>query len=187
MYGYRKKSLRPSGRRPQPDWRHLARRHPLVAVLGLIAVLLAVSWVQKQLPGSQAAGRPRLVDGDSFFLGQDEVRLVGIDAPEGRQTCRRGPATWPCGEAARQELARLIGGRPIQCQSHERDQHGRLLATCSVDGGDLNSAMVASGLAVAYGNYRREEAEARAAKRGLWSGEFEQPRDWRRANSHGRD
>lgn len=128
-----------------------------------------------------------MVDGDSFFLGSDEVRLVGIDAPEGRQTCTRGSTTWPCGEDARRKLAQLIGGRPITCKANERDQHHRMLAICSVDGRELNREMVAAGMAVAYGNYEREEAAARAAKSGLWSGEFERPRQWRRDQGRGRD
>ena len=39
--------------------------------------------------------------------------------------------------------------------------------------------MVAAGWAVAYGDYRAEEAAARAARRGLWCTEFVAPEDWR--------
>jgi endonuclease YncB( thermonuclease family) len=45
--------------------------------------------------------------------------------------------------------------------------------------------MVASGMAVAYGGYNREEAEARAQKRGLWGSDFKLPRDWRRERGIG--
>ena len=34
-----------------------------------------------------AQAHVRVVDGDSLFLGNKEVRLSGIDAPEYKQTC----------------------------------------------------------------------------------------------------
>lgn len=124
-------------------------------------------------------GAARAIDGDSLYVGRDEVRMKGIDAPEGRQTCTRDGREWACGDAARDELRRLIGKNVVECRADERDKHGRLLATCSAAGRNLNAAMVASGMAVSYGSYRREEAEAKAARRGLWGSEFQRPRDWR--------
>lgn len=129
------------------------------------------------------AGRP--VDGDSLFVNSNEVRLKGIDAPEGRQTCTRDGADWACGDAARDELRRLIGKSVVTCQVLERDQHGRMLSICKAGGQDLNGAMVASGLAVSYGGYHAEEAAAKRARRGLWAGEFTMPRDWRREHGVG--
>jgi endonuclease YncB( thermonuclease family) len=133
--------------------------------------------------GGAVEGRPRLVDGDSFFIGQTEVRMQGIDAPEGRQNCQREGRDWPCGEEARRTLARLIGSQPVSCRVTERDQHGRLLAYCSSGGRDLNQQMVALGYAVAFGNYEAEERAAKAAKKGMWSGQFQRPRDWRREHN----
>jgi len=131
-------------------------------------------------------GRPKLVDGDSFHIGGTEVRMLGIDAPEGRQTCERQGRTWDCGEEARRQLAQMIGGRPISCRVSEPDQHGRLLGTCSVGGRNLNSDMVSAGFAVAFGaRYAREEREARGAKRGMWAGNFQKPQDWRHAHGIG--
>jgi endonuclease YncB( thermonuclease family) len=165
-----------------------------VVLGGLIVLLAVLQWFQEParhsgqpVPTDGVKGRPQLVDGDSFHLAGEEVRLVGIDAPEGPQTCTRGGATWPCGEESRRHLQRLIAGRTVECVAPERDQHGRLLARCTAGEHDLNREMVASGLAVAYGDYQREETGARAAKRGLWSGEFERPRDWRRNQGSRRD
>ncbi|MCB1484044.1 MAG: thermonuclease family protein, partial [Hyphomicrobiaceae bacterium] len=45
-------------------------------------------------------GAARVIDGDSLYVGQNEVRLKGIDAPEGRQTCLRDGRDWDCGNAA---------------------------------------------------------------------------------------
>ncbi len=128
---------------------------------------------------AELRGAARTVDGDSMFVGRDEVRLKGIDAPEGRQTCTRDGRPWACGDAARDELRRLIGNAPVLCRGVERDVHGRVLAYCTAGGRDLNAGMVASGMALAYGGYNREEAQARSAKRGLWASQFEAPRDWR--------
>lgn len=63
----------------------------------------------------------------------------------------------------------------------DRDQYGRIVAVCSLpqpDGSslDLNDWMVRQGNAVAYTRFSDEyaaaEEEARAARHGLWQGEF---------------
>ncbi len=171
----------------QSKWRRLGWRERWIGLAGLIFLLLALQWLQQHVPrqggpvpAEPVRGHPRLVDGDSFFMGADEVRLVGIDAPEGRQTCTREGRSWPCGEEARRQLSRLIAGRAIVCRAVERDQHGRLLGVCSAGEQELNREMVESGLALAYGKYEKEQAAARSARRGLWSGEFQRPREWRR-------
>lgn len=167
-----------------------------------VAIMMVVAAVMGQFGGGRygtgtgsgsgrggeagpAEGAARLVDGDSFFVGGREVRLKGIDAPEGRQTCTRDGRDWPCGEESRRTLARLIGGRNVACNSIETDQHGRLLGTCSAGTTELNREMVREGFAVAYGGFEAEEREARAARRGLWAGQFQKPRDWRRDHGIG--
>ncbi|MGL4395693.1 MAG: thermonuclease family protein [Hyphomicrobium sp.] len=157
-------------------------------IAGLIVAVIAALLGQNQsgrqreaqgpLPG-EIRGAGRAIDGDSLRVGTHEVRLQGIDAPEGRQTCKRDGADWPCGDAARDELRRLIGSDVVTCRVTERDKHGRFLSYCSSGNRDINGGMVASGFAVAYGGYTREQADAKARRRGLWSGEFQQPRDWR--------
>jgi len=54
-----------------------------------------------------------------------------------------------------------------------------LLVDCRVRGIDVNAAMVRDGYALSFGGFAREEAEAKAAYRGLWAGEFERPGTWR--------
>lgn len=150
----------------------------MLQVVGLAVLAAGIDWFLRG--GGKLEGHPSVIDGDSLSFSSGEVRLKGIDAPEGRQTCTRGGREWPCGEDARRELQRLIGSMAVTCRSVERDQHDRHLALCSAGGRDLNAAMVRSGYAVVYGrDYRSEETEARNAHRGLWSGEFERPREWR--------
>lgn len=171
------------------------RRFPRARwVLAVVLVALAAVFGRSDIeysgkmtpvPGAPITGFAKVIDGDSLRLSNEEIRLVGIDAPEGRQTCERNGQTWDCGEEARRELKRLIAGMKVTCQSHERDQHGRLLAVCSVGARALNAAMVERGYALAYGDYQREERLAKAAGRGLWSGIFQRPRDWRRQHGIG--
>ncbi|MFT3730965.1 MAG: thermonuclease family protein [Hyphomicrobium sp.] len=124
-------------------------------------------------------GRADPIDGDSLWVGDDEVRLKGIDAPEWKQDCRRDGLSWRCGMAARETLVGLIGSNDVTCAISERDVYGRMLGRCTAGDRNLNAEMVASGMAVAYGSYWNEQGKARAARKGLWSGEFEEPRAWR--------
>jgi endonuclease YncB( thermonuclease family) len=130
------------------------------------------------------AGRPKIIDGDSFEIGAVGVRLFGVDAPEGRQSCTRSGRNWPCGEAAAAQLRRLVGSRDVICEQRDVDAYGRIVAVCRVGPTDLGAAMVSAGFAVAYERYSDdyvdEERDARAARRGVWAGEFTPPEQYRR-------
>lgn len=132
-----------------------------------------------------AAPATRVIDGDTFTLGSERVRLWGIDAPEGRQVCQDAVGHgFSCGDVARERLIALIGGRSVDCRQRSRDGYGRMVAQCSVAGRDLGEAMVRAGWAVEYrqfsqGAYAAAERDARTAKRGLWAGTFEPPDHWR--------
>ena len=140
------------------------------AILAILAALIGQNELSPSKDHGPASagvtGVGRAIDGDSLHVGNSEVRLKGIDAPEGRQTCTRGGAPWDCGNAARDELRRLIGKDMVTCQVLEKDKHARLMARCSAGGRDMNSSMVASGLAVSYGGYLREEGDAKIKKEG---------------------
>ena len=154
-----------------------------IATILIFAALAVLASRLDRAATLHAEGRPTVNDGDTITLGGERIRLKGIDAPEYRQTCRRDGREWPCGRRAREALGDMVGGRGITCAGWERDRYGRLLAVCHAGEADINRRMVEEGWAVAYGNYGDAEAAARRAGRGLWAGEFERPRDWRR--SHG--
>jgi endonuclease YncB( thermonuclease family) len=62
------------------------------------------------------------------------------------------------------------------------DLYGRIVALCMANGDDLSAEMVRSGYALADGRdrrYLREERSARIAGKGLWSGSFQTPWEWR--------
>jgi endonuclease YncB( thermonuclease family) len=125
------------------------------------------------------AGGAKAIDGDSLWVGGQEIRLKGIDAPELKQTCERQGSPWNCGKDARDALIRAIGSNRVTCAIGDRDVYGRMLGRCGAGGKDLNALMVSSGMAVAYGGYWNEQTSARSGKRGVWAGKFEEPRDWR--------
>jgi endonuclease YncB( thermonuclease family) len=75
-----------------------------------------------------------------------------------------------------------LRGRVVQCIGDERDAHGRLLAICRSQGQEVNRWLVEQGWAVSYHDYPAAERAARTAKRGIWSGSFVRPHDWREEN-----
>lgn len=154
------------------------RRGVVFAIVVLAAVALLADWLESPLPAVAGAGRAS--DGDSFRLGSDRVRLLGLDAPELAQHCAAADgARWPCGRVARDRMAVLLASGPISCQPEGRDRYDRLLARCSVNGQDIGATLVTEGLAIAADDYWKLEASARAARRGIWVGGFDTPADWR--------
>lgn len=166
-----------------PDSRHIP--HILAAL-----VIAATCSPAESANGDVHTGRVEIVDGDTVIVAgaAARIRLYGIDAPEGRQRCRDADgALYLCGTRSADNLQRLVGrnGR-LSCVEEDRDRYGRIVAECfRPDGVSVNAAMVAEGWAVEYsrysdGRYRDVEREARRAGRGLWSGQFTPPADWRR-------
>ena len=139
-------------------------------------------------------GVAKVIDGDTIEIAGNRLRLHGIDAPEGRQRCRRKAdgTSWAVGRAAARALRGMIAGGRVCCSvRRERDQYGRVVGTCYTNGADLNRRMVSQGYALAYRHYSRryvrDEQSARAAGAGIHSCEYESPRDWRRRNSRRRN
>ena len=137
-----------------------------------------------------------VVDGDTIKVPEyGPIRLAGIDAPENGQPAydARGRSI-DAGEAATQALVERVmmrqreGFRPvIEGDPHNRGKYGRIIAGFSMkhpDGRteDMCAWMVRAGYAVAeYGEqYRHLEHIAQKEGRGLWSGQWQRPREWRR-------
>jgi endonuclease YncB( thermonuclease family) len=128
----------------------------------------------------------RVVDGDSLWLTPAagppvELRLLGIDAPEG---CQAG------GPEARRALEDMVLRRTVSVRSEGRDDFGRTLGTVMLDGVNVNQRMVEEGQAWSYrfkwdqGPYVKQERMAQALQRGVFaSAGAVMPRDFRR--SHG--
>lgn len=129
------------------------------------------------------SGIGRAKDGDSLMVGQTEVRLFGVDAPEFDQTCTRAGQTWACGAEAADRLSHLVTGQDVRCVAVSKDQYDRILGRCTVRTTDINRTMVATGYAVAYRRYSSDyasaEETAKVNRRGIWAGPFEMPDAYR--------
>jgi endonuclease YncB( thermonuclease family) len=166
-----------------------------IALIAIVALAFAIHAYRRDVARSTHAlppapthadivGKAWVIDGDTVDISGARIRMEGIDAPESAQSCTDlDHRPWPCGRAATRELRDHLGGRPLRCASGGLDRYGRILAVCALpDGSDVNAWMVRQGWALAYGYsalYRSEEAEARAAKRGIWAGNFVVPWEWR--------
>ena len=134
---------------------------------------------------SGVSGYASVIDGDTIDIQGRRIRLEGIDAPEGRQTCTRDGIPEDCGRIAANALAGIIGGAAIECRSKGEDQYDRMLGVCYRGDLDINGEMVRRGNAVAYTRYAwryiPHEMSARWKGQGIWATEFVSPESWRRS------
>ena len=152
----------------------------------LVASLTLVALVFSALVHAQLAGPVTVTDGDTLKVSGQRIRLFGIDAPESKQTCVAGGQRWHCGTSATRTLAKRLAGRPVACSERNRDRYGRVVAVCRAGDEDINAWIVSQRFALAYRKYStayvEQERAAKAARRGLWRGDFVAPWDWRRGN-----
>ena len=129
------------------------------------------------------AGDAIVIDGRTLNVSGQMIRLWGIDSPDLDQTCTWGEKTIPCGRLAQGALKDLIIGAAIRCERRQQLEASLSLAICFADSYDIGANLVHTGWALAIDPtnpvYRETERKARAAKRGLWRGEFTRPADWR--------
>lgn len=107
----------------------------------------------------QASCRPVTLlvwDGDSFILrdergGREKIRIENIDAPEidGRCAAERSAAL-----KAKNELARLLAGHPIEVVRSKLDRYGRQLARVASSEGDVGERLVEQDLARRWDRWR---------------------------------
>lgn len=128
-----------------------------------------------------------IADRDTFTLltedkEQIKVRLSEIDTPESAQ---------PFGTRVKQALSDLIFNKEVLVKEQDMDRYGRLVGHVYVGDIHVNRKMVQEGMAWVYRQYLKDksllqdEAEAKRAKRGLWSlpsTEQVPPWEWRRGN-----
>jgi endonuclease YncB( thermonuclease family) len=96
-----------------------------------------------------------VVDGDTFWIGGEKVRIAGIDAPE-THPARCGYEA-QLGEQATERLHDLLNSGAVTMTSIDRDRdvYGRLLRNVAVNGADVGEAMVGAGVAREYAGGRR--------------------------------
>ena len=137
----------------------------MTAVLLISAGVEVPGLVQSAFTGKVVA----VLDGDSLMVldgrQQVEVRLHGVDAPEGGQAY---------GNVCKRTLSNLVFGRTAAVQVIEIDRFKRSVSRVTVDGRDVGLEMIRAGCAWHYRQYSNDasyaaaEEEARRARRGLW-------------------
>lgn len=157
-----------------------------LARLGILAALAAALAAPAHSSGDISCRVVAIADGDTFTCltaatQQVKVRMAEIDTPEKRQ---------PYGTRAQQALSELVFGKDVRLAVQDVDRYGRTVARAYVGRTDVNAELVSQGAAWVYRDYLKDrsllqvEAQARQAKRGLWSlpeAERMPPWEWRRA------
>jgi endonuclease YncB( thermonuclease family) len=168
--------------------------HPVIVIIILLsglAIAVANLWpsqlIQSFLAPRTVTGRASVIDGDTIKIHGTRIRLFGIDAPESDQPCLIKGRSVHCGQQATTALSDKINNRTVACHRKDIDRYGRIVATCAVAGEDIGAWMVTRGWALAYRDYSTDyvsqEQKASQAKLGMWQGDFERPRDWRRKHT----
>lgn len=117
-----------------------------------------------------------VTDGDTLAVSDGRtVRLAQVDAPEVRDCY---------GSQSTAALTALAAGKPVELRrtrnGPEKDRYGRTLADVWIDGRSVNEQLVRDGAAEWGDEFAREdadiarrlqaaEADAKAARRGLWA------------------
>lgn len=156
------------------------------------AVLMLPDYKTNETPGIQG-NVVAVIDGDTLDVmsGSQKmrVRLASIDAPEMAQAY---------GVTSRNELAKLVQGKPVVVQIQGRDKYGRVIGEVALPRSgcgqsecspfSVNLGMVERGHAWAYTQYAtsreyaRAEDRARSHRAGLWiQGNPQAPWEFRRA------
>ena len=114
----------------------------------------------------------KVVDADTIDVqlssGAIRIRLYGFDAPERSQ---------PWGKEAAEFLSGKILHQTVELEPFQQDRYERMIAIVHKNDVNVNTELVRLGHAWAFRKYLKRtdtdycnvEAEARTAKRGLWS------------------
>ena len=96
-----------------------------------------------------------MVDGDTFWIGGEKVRIADIDAPETHPPRCGDEAR--LGNAATRRLQQLLNDGPVSLVVGERDtdRYGRRLRIVVRNGRSLGDQLVAEGLARPWTGRRR--------------------------------
>ncbi len=133
---------------------------------------------------AQSANGAIAHDGDDIILAGTDFRMQGIDAFELGQPCQgAGAAAIPCGQRAKDELAKVIQGQTVECRPTGERAGKRIVARCFAGTTNLEEEMVRRGWAFVRPDYAKErtsmlcqlERTAAASNLGGWAFKFERP------------
>ena len=154
--------------------RRLARAGFFPVLLLLLLAVQRPALAQDLTSHASVTGRVVGVsDGDTITVLAEgnkpvKVRFNGVDCPESAQ---------PFGSVAKQFTSKAVFGKSVRVRVTDTDRYGRTVGDVfDPAGSNLNQALVRNGYAWWYRRYAPNdrtlqtlEAEARAAKRGLWA------------------
>ncbi|RYH12632.1 MAG: thermonuclease family protein [Alphaproteobacteria bacterium] len=131
------------------------------AALGGLALPFVMPGLQPQTQGAKVPdivfltlplcqggkGRDCVIDGDTFRLDGQSIRIADIDTPETRNYACAAEKT--LGDRATARMHQLLNAGAFELQPYERDedQYGRKLRIVTRDGRSLGQILVAEGLA----------------------------------------
>lgn len=116
------------------------RPHPVHAPKTAKKAVTSAAPKQKPDHENTITGHCHVVDGDTIRIGNVNLRLAGIDAPE---------LDHPWGQKAKWELVALCKGHKVTAELEPDKSYDRVVATCYLpDGRDLSAEMVKCGLAL---------------------------------------
>lgn len=155
-------------------------------LLLFVASLLVVAPATSDTLHGRVVG---VSDGDTVTVldstnTQVKIRLLGIDAPEKKQSF---------GSKSKESLSNLVFSKQVTVEYSKKDKYGRTVGKIIVDGIDANLEQVKAGMAWHYKKYQKEqsaedrvlysiaEEQARREAQGLWvDREPTPPWDWRK-------
>lgn len=133
--------------------------------IALFLIIGGLGYINEEF-GRFSVFSDRVIDGDTFVMDREKIRIWGIDTPE-RNQHGYGQAT--------DELKKLIKNNKLACVFKKRDVYRRALMRCNLENGkDLGATMVSSGWARDFtkysnGYYKLQESQAKHQHKGLWS------------------
>lgn len=165
---------------------------PFVTLLSAFALALSIlagnGWAESP---ESVRGPALIIDGDSLEVAGRRFDLVGIDAPELDQRCRKSERFYACGSLAQAALMDLTAGTEVECRPvvpAASDGSAPTRARCSAGGYNLSEGMIYTGWALmppgtngtaAPQDFAAIQRRAEERRRGLWKGSFVTPWEWR--------
>ncbi len=152
-------------------------------ILGIFFSLIFIGTATAE--SKNITGIAQTKDGDTIVINGTNLRLDGVDVPEKKQSCiLNGKDDFYPGSEARAWLESYVVGRNISCSYTNTGAFGRPIATCFVDGKNLNELLIRYGYADIDPRYNLRYSEfleqAKLEKIGMWRGECEKPWVWRK-------
>lgn len=123
------------------------------AIVALLASASPIAAVDYDVCGT-AKRITCVVDGDTFWVRGEKVRIINIDAPEIQHA--KCDAERRLGMVTRQRLGELLSGGRLWLGRDGTDREGRTLALVRVNGNDLGEVLIAEGLARPWEGSRKE-------------------------------